>query len=180
MKRITLNLTNMVCPSCITVIRYELENLGIKIEEIELGKLVIQKPEALDTETIDKVLSTHGFNVVQDEEDVLVEKIKVAVLELINRQARLMHVKNSDFIARETGRSYRHLSDVFARNEGTTIEQYIIQQKIKRTKDLLREGTLSLSEIAAKLGYSSVQHLSGQFKSIEGKTPSQYKKNAAE
>lgn len=180
MKRITLNLTNMVCPSCITVIRYELENLGIEIEEIELGKLVIQKPEDLDLETIDEALDKHGFNVVQDEEVVMVEKIKIAVLELINRQAQLMHVKNSDFIAREIGRSYRHLSDVFSKNEGTTIEQYIIQLKIKRTKDLLREGTLSLSEIAAKLGYSSVQHLSGQFKSLEGMTPSQYKKEIAQ
>ena len=180
MERITLNLTNMVCPSCITVIRYELENLGIEIEEIELGKLVIQKPEDLELETIDEALGKHGFNVVQDEEDVLVEKIKVAVLELISRQAQLMHIKNSDFIAREIGRSYRHLSDVFSRNEGITIEQYIIQLKIKRTKDLLREGTLSLSEIAAKLGYSSVQHLSGQFKSLEGMTPSQYKKEVAQ
>ena len=180
MKRITLNLTNMVCPSCTKVIQYELEKLGVGVEEIELGKVVILKPEQLELETIEKALSEQGFSPVKDEEDVLVEKIKVAVLDLINRQAQLMHVKNSDFIAREVGRSYRNLSDVFSRNENTTIEQYIIQQKIKRTKDYLREGTLSLSEIAAKLGYSSVQHLSGQFKTMEGITPSQFKKETAE
>lgn len=180
MDRITLHLTNMVCPSCTKVIQYELERLGIEIEEIELGKVVIQKPEQLELETIEEALCEQGFSPVKDEEDVLVEKIKVAVLDLINRQAQLMHVKNSDFFAREIGRSYRHLSEVFSRNESTTIEQYIIQQKIKRTKDFLREGNLSLSEIAAKLGYSSVQHLSGQFKTLEGITPSQYKKETAQ
>ncbi|MBW3544605.1 MAG: helix-turn-helix domain-containing protein [Bacteroidetes bacterium] len=180
MERITLNLSNMVCPSCNKVIQYELERLGVEVEEIELGKVVIQKPEQVELETIEEALNEQGFPLVKDEDEVLVEKIKVTVLDLINRQAQLMHVKNSDFIAKEIGRSYRNLSDVFTRNESMTIEQYIIHQKIKRTKDFLREGTLSLSEIAAKLGYSSVQHLSGQFKGLEGITPSQYKKEVAQ
>jgi AraC family transcriptional regulator len=180
MERITLNLSNMVCPSCIKVIQYELEKLDVEVENIELGKVVIQKPEQVELQTIEEALNEQGFSLVKDEDEVLVEKIKVAVLDLIDHQAQLMHVKNSDFIAREVGRSYRNLSDVFTRLENTTIEQYIIQHKIKRTKDLLREGTLSLSEIAAKLGYSSVQHLSGQFKNLEGITPSQYRKEIAE
>jgi AraC family transcriptional regulator len=176
MERITLHIKNMTCPSCITVLKYELGSLGAQVENITLGKATILKPEELTLDAIEEILNKHGFATITDDEKLIVEQIKLAVSDLIKQPAIKNEVKNSDFIAREVGRSYRSLGDVFAAHEGTTIEKYIIQQKIKRTKELLNERELSLSQIAAQLGYSSVQHLSGQFKKIEGLSVSDYKK----
>ena len=176
MEKLTLYIKNMTCPSCITVLKNELEQVGAQVQEITLGEATILKPEELGLDTIEGVLNKHGFSSIADDEKLVVEDVKLAVLKLIEKQSRLKdEVRNSDFIAKEAGRSYRTLSELFSKHEGTTIERYIIQQKIKRTKELLREGELSLSQIAARLGYSSVQHLSGQFKKVEGVSVSDYK-----
>jgi AraC-like DNA-binding protein len=176
MERLTLHIKNMTCPSCISLLKIQLENIGVEVEDIKLGEATIKKPESISLEAVEEVLKTNGFASIADDEKLVVEEVKLAVIKLIRRQSRLKdEVKNSDFIAQEAGRSYRTLSELFSRHEGTTIERYIIQQKIKRTKELLREGELSLSQIAAELGYSSVQHLSGQFKKVEGVSVSDYK-----
>ena len=176
MEKLKLRIKNMVCPSCITVLKHELGNMGVQVEEMSLGEATILKPEELKFDSIEEVLNKHGFSSIEDDEKLTVENIKLAVRELINRQAQLKGAaRNSDFIAEEVGKNYRTLSEVFSSQEGTTIEKFIIQQKIKRTKELLREGELSLSEIAAHLGYSSVQHLSGQFKKVEGVSVRDYK-----
>ena len=177
MERLTLYIKNMVCPSCVTVLKQALENAGAQVEKIALGKATILKPDELNPEAVEGILNKHGFATIKDDEMLIVEEIKLAVFELIKRQARSKYtMKNSDFIAREVGKSYRSLSEVFAEHEKITVEKYIIRQKIKKTKELLNEGELSLSEIAAQLGYSSVQHLSGQFKKTEGISVSDYKK----
>lgn len=177
MEKLKLRIKNMVCPSCITVLKHELGELGIQVEEMYIGEATILKPEGLEFEAIEEVLKKHGFSSIEDDEKLIGENIKLAVLKLINRQAQMKDsVRNSDFIAAEVGKNYRMLSEIFSRQEGTTIEKYIIQQKIKRTKELLREGELSLSQIAAQLGYSSVQHLSGQFKKVASISVSDYKK----
>jgi AraC family transcriptional regulator len=177
MEKLTLHIKNMTCPSCITVLKIELERIGVEVEEIMLGEAIINKPERIPPEAIEAILNKHGFSSIADDEKLVVEDVKLAVLKLVERQSRLKEeVRNSDFIAQKAGRSYRTLSELFSKHEGTTIERYIIQQKIKRTKELLREGELSLSQIAAQLGYSSVQHLSGQFKKVEGVSVSDYRK----
>jgi AraC family transcriptional regulator len=177
MEKLTLHIKNMTCPSCISLLKIELENIGVEVEEVKLGEATIRKPDNVPLEAIEAVLNKHGFSSIADDEKLVVEDVKLAVLKLVERQSRLKdEVRNSDFIAQEAGRSYRTLTDLFSKHEGTTIERYIIQQKIKRTKELLREGELSLSQIAAQLGYSSVQHLSGQFKKVEGVSVSDYKK----
>jgi AraC family transcriptional regulator len=177
MEKLTLHIKNMTCPSCISILKIELENVGVEVEEVKLGEATIRKPENVPLEAIEAVLNKHGFSSIADDEKLVVEDVKLAVLKLVERQSRLKdEVRNSDFIAQEAGRSYRTLSELFSKHEGTTIERYVIQQKIKRTKELLREGELSLSQIAAELGYSSVQHLSGQFKKVEGVSVSDYKK----
>lgn len=177
MKKLIINIKNMVCPSCITVLKNEIEQKGGQVEEIILGKATILLPDHLDHDTIETILSKHGFAVIKDEGELTVEQVKLAVQKLIKRQSlRENEITNSDFIAREVGKSYRTLSDLFSEEEGITIEKYIIEQKIKRTRELLKEGELSLSEIAAALGYSSVQHLSTQFKKVVGVSVSNYKK----
>ncbi|WP_017732286.1 AraC family transcriptional regulator [Nafulsella turpanensis] len=176
MEKLTLRIKNMTCPSCISLLKIQLESIGVEVEDIKLGEATIKKPENLSLEAVEEVLNSNGFVSIADDEKLIVEEVKLAVLKLVKRQSRLNdEVKNSDFIAREVGRSYRTLSELFSRHEGVTIERYIIQQKIKRTKELLWEGELSLSQIAAELGYSSVQHLSGQFKRVEGISVSDYK-----
>lgn len=176
MEKLTLHIKNMTCPSCISLLKIELESIGLEVEDLKLGEATIKKPENVSLEAIEEALNKHGFATIADDEKLVVEDVKLAVLKLIERQSRLKdEVRNSDFIAQEAGRSYRTLSELFSKHEGTTIERYIIQQKIKRTKELLREGELSLSQIAAQLGYSSVQHLSGQFKKVEGVSVSDYK-----
>jgi AraC-like DNA-binding protein len=176
MEKLTLHIKNMTCPSCISILKIELENIGVEVKEVKLGEATIRKPENVPLEAIEAVLNKHGFSSIADDEKLLVEEVKLAVLKLIKKHSQLKEeVRNSDFIAQEVGRSYRTLSELFSRHEGTTIERYIIQQRIKRTKELLREGELSLSQIAAELGYSSVQHLSGQFKKVEGVSVSDYK-----
>lgn len=173
-----MHIKNMVCPSCITVLRTEMEQTGAQVEEITLGKATVLLPDHLNHDTIEHILNKHGFAVIKDERELTVEQIKLAVQKLIQRQSLTENeITNSDFIAREVGKSYRTLSDSFSEEEGITIEKYIIEQKIKRTKELLKEGELSLSEIAAALGYSSVQHLSTQFKKVVGVSVSNYKKN---
>lgn len=179
MEKLTLHIKNMTCPSCISLLKIELENIGVEVEDVKLGEASIKKPENIPLEAIEEVLNKLGFASIADEEKLVVENVKLAVLKLIKRQSRLKDgVRNSDFIAQEAGRSYRTLSELFSKHEGITIERYIIQQKVKRTKELLREGELSLSQIAAQLGYSSVQHLSGQFKKVEGISVTDYKKGA--
>ena len=177
MDKLTIYIKNMTCPSCISLLRIELENIGVVVEELKLGEATINKPKNLSYDTIEEVLNKHGFASIADEEKLVVEDVKLAVLKLIEKQINFTdEVRNSDFIAKEVGRSYRTLSDLFSKHEGANIESYIIQQKLKKTKTLLREGELSLSQIAAKLGYSSVQHLSAQFKKVEGISASDYKK----
>lgn len=177
MEKLTFNIKNMTCPSCISLLKIELENIGIEVEDLKISEATIKKPENISFEAIEQILNKHGFAFIVDDEKLIVEDVKLSVLKLIERQSRLKeNIRNSDFIAQEVGRSYRALSDLFSKHEGITIEKYIIQQKIKRTKELLGEGELSLSQIAAQLGYSSVQHLSGQFKKIEGISVSDYKK----
>ena len=177
MEKLTLRIKNMVCPSCITVLKHELGKIGVQTEGMSLGEATILMPEELGLDTIEEVLDAHGFAIIQDDERQVVEDIKLAVRELIQRQAVLKDtIRNSDFIAERVGKSYWTLSEIFSNQEGMTIEKYIIQQKIKRTKELLHEGELSLSEIATHLGYSSVQHLSCQFKKVEGVSVSDFKK----
>jgi AraC-like DNA-binding protein len=120
-------------------------------------------------------LAGHGFELLDDKKARVIQQIKSTVIEAIHhRQAPHPHF--SALIAGATGLDYAYLSSLFSATEGVTIEKYIILQRIERAKDLLVYDELSLGQIADKLGYSSVQHLSGQFKKVTGLTPSAYKK----
>lgn len=123
-----------------------------------------------------KILEENGFELLMDKNARLVEQVKIVVINLIY-QNQLEHLnKNfSEVIAHEIGKDYSNLSNLFSSVERITIEKYIILQKIERVKELLVYEELSLGEIAYRLGYSSVQHLSGQFKSVTGLTPSHFK-----
>jgi AraC family transcriptional regulator len=174
-----LYIKNMVCNRCIKVVKEELEKLGIVIQNISLGEVELKEEiEILPMAEINKVLIQNGFELIEDKKAKIVEKIKSFVIKSIYSKNDLIseNHKFSVLIEKEIGMDYNYLSGLFSLQESITIEQFIILQKIERAKELLKYGELSLSEIAYKLGYSSVQHLSNQFKKTTGFTASQFKK----
>ncbi len=176
MKPTVLHIKNMVCPRCQKVVRKELENQGLHPLSVHLGTVTLQEStEEMDQQAIRTALAAHGFELLDEKKAVLVEKIKNIIVELIHhRSATSGNV--SDLIAERLGLDYAYLSHLISSTEGITIEKYTILQRIERVKELLIYDELSLSQIADQLGYSSVAHLSNQFKKITGLTPSSYKK----
>ncbi len=178
MDKVIIHVKNMVCDRCIRVVKEELESLGLIVNDIQLGTVNITNPEnSLDYDAIAKVLSENGFELLVGKKARMVEKIKTAIIELVHSdELENMDVNLSDYITGKVGKDYPYLSNLFSSIESITIEKYFIFQKIERVKELLVYDELSLSEIAYRLGYSSVQHLSNQFKKITGLTPSYFKK----
>lgn len=172
-----LYVKNMVCDRCIMIVKQQLENYGLKVNEISLGKIeVAPEPTADQLLAIATSLQGLGFELLDKEKDQLVEQIKNQVIELVH-YSNLNEVENTltQVIADRLNKDYAYLSRQFSEVEGLTIEKYIIQQKIERVKELLEYGELNLNEIAYKMGYSSSAHLSTQFKTLSGLTPSKYK-----
>jgi AraC family transcriptional regulator len=174
-----LYIKNMVCPRCIKVVREELTKLGLDVRNVVLGEVEVSGDlQDLPLEAIRRVLEENGFELIQDKRSKTIERIKHAVLKLVQNdyEKNPIRVKDSEFIAREVGQEYHSLSTLFSSVEGMTIEQYLILQRIERVKELLKYGELTLSEIAYRMGYSSVAHVSNQFKKVTGMTPSEFKK----
>lgn len=176
--RVTLHIKNMVCERCIRVVREELERIGLKVEQVTLGQAeVVQPLEPVGLERIREVLEESGFELLTDRKTRIVERIKAEVIQFIRRDEQLypLTMKFSDYLVTRLHMDYNYLSTIFSASAGLTIEQYLIRQKIERVKELLQDGDLNLSEIAYRLGYSSVQHLSGQFRKVTGMTASRYR-----
>lgn len=168
----------MVCNRCIKVVREELEELGLEPAQITLGEAEIKDDLTSDNKkNLQKRFAVLGFELLDDKKATLVEKVKNAIIEIVHYGEDLDNrIKFSKQIEKKIGVDYHTLSNLFSETEGTTIEKYIILQRIEKVKELLVYNELNLSEIAFKTGYSSVQHLSMQFKKITGLTPSHFKK----
>lgn len=167
----------MVCDRCIMTVEQVLKTLDIPFDRVGLG-LVEMPQEASDEKgsELKTRLESLGFEMLEDESAKWVEAVKNAVVDLVFKQDEaLKKMTVSAFIQEYVGRDYRSLSNLFSAKEGQTIEQYVIAQKIERVKELLSYNELNISQIADLLHYSSVAHLSNQFKKITGLTPSQYK-----
>ena len=176
--RMILHIKNMVCDRCRLVVKQTLDSLGYHPTRIELGE--VELAETLTGTQLDGLrerLRAVQFELLDDRRQQTVERIKAAVIELVHRQPeRLRRTNPSTYLAEALGRDYKYLSGLFSEVEGLTIEHYVIQQKIERVKELLAYDELTLSQIADSLHYSSVQHLSGQFKKVTGLTPSEFKR----
>jgi len=169
----------MVCPRCIKVVREELESLGLNVEKIELGEAVINSGrKKLDINKIKSALENNGFELIDSRNANIIERIKILIINSIHHGVTetLAKINLHDEIINETRLSYSYVSSLFSSMEGITIEKYIINQKIEKVKELLIYDQFTLSEISYKLGYSSVQHLSNQFKKVTGLSPSYFKK----
>lgn len=171
----TLIIKNMVCNRCIKVVREELEKLGLVVDKIELGEVEISG-ENIPNEKIKDVLEENGFELVEDRRAQTINKIKSLIIEVIySEKIEDMYLKFSEYLSKQLGMDYQYLSTLFSSVENVTIEHFIILQKVERAKELLKYNEFTLSEIAYRLGYSSVQHLSNQFKKVTGLTASQFK-----
>jgi len=172
-----LFIKNMVCDRCRMVVGQELERLGLHVTSVQLGAAqILEKLDKQQREGLAENLSKLGFELLDDARSKNVEQIKKIIIQKIHHSEYLdIKVNWSALLADELHQDYKHLSGLFSTVEGITLEQYIIQQKIERVKELLFYDELNLSEISYKLGYSSVAHLSAQFKKVTGQTPSQFK-----
>ncbi len=176
----TLHIKNMVCPRCIKVVREELEKLGYEVVHIELGLVRLRHNQnTLDYPRIKEILFNEGFELIEDSKAKLIDSIKTEIISLIQqyKDEDLEKLNFSKHLSKTLNKDYNYLSSLFSKTEGITIEHFIILQKIEKAKELLKYGELTLSEIAYRLGYSSVQHLSRQFKQVTGLTASEFKNN---
>jgi AraC-like DNA-binding protein len=173
-----LHIKNMVCDRCIKVVREELAASGFTVDSIELGEVQLrQSLNEEDTEKIRQILMDNGFELIDDKKSWIINKMKTLIIEYIHYdREKPDYVNLSDFLSRELGYDYSYLSNLFSSVEGQTIEHYVILQKVEKVKELLVYDELTLNEISYQLGYSSVQHLSSQFKKVTGLTPSHFKK----
>lgn len=173
-----LYIKNMVCDRCKMVVKTQLEESGLHPVSIELGVIELAEDEITQSQQdIAKAkLESVGFELLEDKKSQIIEAIKTAIIELIRkRNDDDIRLKLSDYIASTLRYDYNYLSSQFSEAEGITIEQFAIQQRIERVKELLAYGELSLKEIAYDLGYSSIAALSGQFKKVMHITPTAWK-----
>jgi len=172
-----IHIKNMVCPRCISAISNILEQLEIPYASIKLGEVKILS--SLDTKTkrhLSKGLQNSGFSLIDDRKSQLIEQMKTLAVDKIHHSSDELDIKWADYISKNLHLDYKYLSSLFSSIESITFEQYIINQKIERVKELIVYDELTLSEIAFKLNYSSVAYLSNQFKKVTGMTPSKFKK----
>lgn len=159
------------------IVKAELLKLGLHYLSVDLGE--IETMETLTAQQLidfSKALQRSGLELMDDKKSILIEKIKNIVVEMVHYADEFPKVKNSVYISEKSGHSYTYLANLFSEATGITIEHFIILHKIEKVKELLIYDELSLTEISYQLNYSSVAHLSAQFKKITGLTPSFFKK----
>jgi len=171
-----LYIKNMVCSRCKMVVKSELMKFGLHPLSVELGEVEIS--EELNEQRkkeLNHLLQSFGFSLMDDKKSRLIEKVKSTIIEIVHSTDRPLKTKFSNYISELLHHDYSYISNLFTEVEGVTIEQYFIAQKIERVKELLVYDEFSLSEIALQLNYSSVAHLSRQFKKSTGLTPLYFK-----
>jgi AraC-like DNA-binding protein len=166
----------MACESCKNFVKEALEDLDLTPVKVELGEIET-KEDISDDEKIklNKKIKTVGLELIEKKQGILIEKIRQIILDYVYKTEEKPNVKFSVLLSEELNLSYTYLANFFSEVEATTIEQYIIALKIERIKELILFGDHTFSEIADKLHYSSVAHLSAQFKKVTGLTPSHFK-----
>lgn len=166
----------MVCIRCQMAVKSELEKLGLHHTRVELGEAEIMEDLSADQlDNLNTSLKKIGLELLYDKKNIMVEKIKTIIIELIHYNEDKIKTNFSDYLCKKLNHNYTYLSNLFSETKGTSIENFYLSNKIERAKELLIYDKLNLTEVAYKLHYSSVAHLSTQFKKMTGLTPSQYK-----
>lgn len=171
-----LIIRNMISDRCKVLIREELESLGLTDVSVRTGEAeIFQKMTLQQYDELKFKLQKYGLVVVEDKKAILVERIKHTIIQMIHSPEEIPKTKCSCYLSNTLDHDYTYMANLFSEMEGITIEQYIIANKIERVKELILHDELTLTEIAYRLRYSSVAHLSAQFKKITGLTPSFFK-----
>ena len=173
-----LHIKNMVCPRCIEAVESILADENLDIESVELGKAVLKRELSEEIKSkLEISLKERGFELLKSRDQIIIEEIKAVIVKLIHHSGEMQeHLNFSNVISQKLNSDYKNLSSLFSSVEGITIERFVILQKVERIKELISYNEMNLSEIADYLGYSSVSHMSSQFKNQTGITPSQYVK----
>lgn len=171
-----LYIKNMVCIRCIMVVKEELSKLGIEFTKVELGEVEIDNPISNELrEQLAEGLMKFGLELIDDKKSVLIQRIKNVIVEMVHYAEKPLVVNFSVYLSERLNHDYTYMANLFSEVQGTTIEKFIIAHKIERVKELLLYNELNLTEIAYLMHYSSVAHLSAQFKKVTGFTPSCFK-----
>ena len=168
----TLYIKNMVCDRCKSTVLRELDVLGYNIKSVELGQIVLNENTAIHHSKLEEELTKHGFEIIQEETEVLIEEIKIALIKKIENQD---NVNLSSLLAKTFNKSYSALNKLFSKTEGMTIEKYEINLKIEKVKELIQLGQLNFSQIAYSLDYNNSSHLARQFKNVTGMSMTVFK-----
>ncbi|HLP95091.1 MAG TPA: AraC family transcriptional regulator [Saprospiraceae bacterium] len=172
----TIYIKYMVSLRCKMVVKHELDNLGIRHGAIDLGMVdLLEAPTPEQYGQLKKKLLQSGLELLEDKKAIIIERIKAGIVEMVHYSDELPMVNFSDYLSEKLGYDYTYLANIFSEVKGITIQQFIIIHKIERAKELLLYDELNLTEISYKLHYSSVAHLSNQFKKVTGLSPSYYK-----
>ena len=175
-KGMKLFIKNMVSIRCKIVVKTEIENLGLHPLVLELGEVEVkEKISGKDYDALKVALLKSGLELMDDKRGMLIEKIKSVIVEMIHYSDELPTDNFSGYLGKKLNHDYTYLANIFSEMQGSTIEQFMIAHKIERVKELLVYNELNLTEIAYRMHYSSVAHLSTQFKKITGLTPSHFK-----
>ncbi len=167
----------MVCIRCQLIVKSELEKFGIEYSDVKIGEANIIGAVPEDTlAKLDGSLKKSGLELMNSKKSVLVEKIAIAIIELVHYTEDQIKVNLSDYLSDKLNYDYTYLANLFSEVKGITIEKFYLKHKIEKVKELIIYDELNFSEIAYKMHYSSVAHLSNQFKKITGLTPSHFRK----
>jgi AraC-like DNA-binding protein len=158
------------------LVKAELKNLGLHFIVVELGEVdIMEELSAEQRLQLKTALAASGLELMDDQKANLIEKIKKVIIEMVHYADELPRIKNSEYLSEKLHYDYTYLANLFSEVAGITIEHYIIEHKIERVKELLMYDELNLTQISYKMNYSSVAHLSNQFKKVTGFTPSHFK-----
>jgi len=167
---------HMVSNRCKMAVKEELRKLGLHFIVVDLGEVeIMENISAEQREQMKAALLISGFELMDDKKAILIEKIKTAVIEMVHHSDENIKINFSDFLSEKLNHNYTYLANLFSEVQGTSIEHFIIAHKIERIKELIIYDELNITEIAWKMNYSSVAHLSNQFKKVTGLTPSHFR-----
>ncbi len=174
-----LYIRNMVCIRCQMVVKAELEKLGLHYVDVKIGEAnIVEHISPAQKEQLDRALRASGLELMDDQKSILVEKIKTTIIELVHYNEDQIKINLSDFLTQKLNYDYTYMANLFSEVKGMTIEHFFLTHKIERVKELIVYDELNLTEIAYKMHYSSVAHLSNQFKKFTGLTPTHFRKLA--
>lgn len=172
-----LYLKYMVSIRCKMLVKSELQKFGLHYKSVELGEAEIEEEISMDQwHALNSALKKSGIELMEDKRSILIEKIKNIIVELVHYSDESLEMNFSDYLTSKLNHDYTYLANLFSETQGITIEHFLISHKIERVKELLIYDELNITEIAWKMHYSSVAHLSNQFKKMTGLTPSFFKK----